>query len=272
MAFSSRAFFQSAFLPKASGFQSVHPKMEQALRGIGIEDRHISQGWGYAKASSGYHSPVGWVDGHRYSTCVDLRTTIGCNADMKSRLVAAGFAPFFRLGGSWKKNDNEHVHCVYVGDLPLLPGPHQQAEDYARGLNGLVGHDLMTGPLSPSEEERAVVSTALETHVPHVAVSVLDPKGNSIRCYAYLERVRWSGLDKVRCEVRPFVQYWGGVILDQKTFSYKGKTIQLSPASPRLSGNFLRANVAELARMLGLRVSDFSFRDNNSRATLKLSY
>jgi len=39
-----------------------------------------------------------------------------------------------------------------------------------------------------------------------------------------------------------------------------------------LSGNFLRANVAELARMLGLRVSDFSFRDNNSRATLKLSY
>lgn len=268
--FSLRAFFQSSFAPLAAGFASIHPKMEQALRNIGIKDYHVSQGWGHARASAGYHSPVGWVNGHRYSTCVDLRTSIGCTPEMRSRLVAAGFAPFFRLDTSWR--GNEHVHCVYVGDLPLLSGPLQQAYDYAAGLNGLVGHAPLRGPLAPTQEERKSIAYALKTKVPHVAVKVLAPNGKVIPCYAFLERFWYSKQDKVRCEVRPFVEYWGAVILDQKTFRFKGGNIAMTSAQTMVSGQFLRGNLRELAGLLGLKVVKFELTADGTSATVRLGY
>jgi len=240
------------------------------LRSVGIRDDQVSQGFGWAPASAGYHSPVGWVNGHRYSTCVDLRTSIGCTPEMRSRLVAAGFAPFFRLDTSWR--GNEHVHCVYVADLPLLPGPLQQAYDYAAGLNGLVGHGRLKGPLAPTDEERKSIAYALQTKARHVAVKVLAPNGKVIPCYAFLERFWYSKQYKVRCEVRPFVEYWGAVILDQKTFRFKGGNVVMTSAQTMVSGQFLRGNLRELAGLLGLKVVKFELTADGTSATVRLGY
>lgn len=272
--FSLRAMADSIlapFSPSASGFASIHPKMENGLEEIGIQSWRVTQGWGNAKASAGYHAYVGWVNGHRYSTCVDLSTSIGCTPEMKSRLVAAGFAPFFRLEGVWA--NNQHIHCVYVGDLPLLAGPLQQAYDYTNGKNGLVGHAALTGPLAPTDEERAVVAQAIKTRVPHIAVDVISPNGRDIDCYAFMERVRWSGQDKTRCEVRPLLEFFGARIIDQKHCLLSGgiKTVDFSVAEPRVSGQFLRGNIAQLLQCIGRSVKSFEMVENGSRAILKVA-
>ena len=263
--FSVSGLVHSLFSARAAGFGSIHPKMEMALRDLGIGSDKVTQGWGSAAASAGYHEPVGWVNFHQYSTCVDLSASLGFTAELKSHLVAAGFAPFFR---DWA--GNRHIHCVYVGDLPLLAGPKQQVMDYTNGLDGLVDHAPIEGVLAPTPTERDIIRNAFATKVPHVAVDVLTPSGARINCYSFVERFR--GEDKARCELSAFLSYFGAKVIDGRFFTLDGKQTDFTSAIPVLSGQFTRVNVTGVAACLGLKVASYNKAvADGSKYTLKLA-
>lgn len=254
----------------ARGYGSIHPLMAKPLQRLGVEDWQITQGWGSARASAGFHSAEGKVDGHSYSSCVDLTFGLADRGrEFYARLVEAGFCPFYRYGGSWA--GNEHIHAVFVGISPcrILAGPRQQVIDFTRGLNGLVGHAALTGTWAPTADERAQILEQYRAWAPHVATAVLSPEGKALNCYAFYD------LNTVRCEAAAALAWWG-YKLDQKTLvarNAKGKTLDLNAIGcrPKLEGGqFIRANVRQLHEALGLKVA-FEWAADKRSATIRLS-
>jgi len=250
----------------ASGYKSTHPVMAKNLKNINIPSEKVTQGFGFAKASVGFHSPEGWVDDeyghHQYSSCVDLSASLGFTAELKSRLVAAGFCPFFR---NWE--GNRHIHCVYVGLSTVLDGPKSQIMDYYNGLDGLVGHRKLTGKLSPSNSEKAIIKAAFNASDGHNTVKVML-NDQEIHCYAFMGKVPGTPREVTRCELRPFVEYFKADILDGKHLLYKGKTIDFSNCNPQLEGQFTRVDLRSIAHLLDLNISNFQMKNNIGIATL----
>jgi len=238
----------------ASGYKSLHPLTCEVLQELGVPDGHVTQGWGSAPASAGYHAVEGYYKGKRFSSCVDLRWSDDyVNPAWKSRAVAAGIIPFFR---DWP--GNRHIHCVHVGlrdtagKVTILDGPRMQIVDYTRGLNGLVGHAKLTGELSPTQQERKAIRARYAAWAPSYATTVyLD--GNVLRCYAWLD----STIGRVTAEVRPVVEALGFRILDttEAGIAVRGpsglhSTLRWEASDAVLSGEFLRAPVRSLVEAL----------------------
>jgi len=241
--------------------------MVSALQDLGVTDGQVTQGYGNAPASAGFHRSEGYIDGHRYSSCVDLTWGLASEA-MKDHLVAAGFAPFFR---QWA--GNYHIHCVYVGardskgKVAILPGPRTQIIDFTRGLNGLVNHSALVGKFAPTELQRDTIRTAYETWAPHVATKVYSPAGKWIPCYAFLED------SSVRCEVRAFMAALRVPVVWVKDVLYatvQGKNVNLAPARIKVEGDFARGNLRSLAELIGLKAT-FAASANKDYYTITLS-
>jgi hypothetical protein len=257
----------------ASGYESVHPKTAAALQELGVTDAQIIQGWGYAAASAGYHDPEGQIDGHAFSSCVDLAYELA-GQDFVDRLVDAGMCPFVReQGNGW--SGASHIHCVYVGltdengQVTILPGPRMQIVDFTQGLNGLVGH----APIAcypPSADQQAAIGVAYAAWAPQVATQVLAPEGNAIACYAFLEQ------EVVRCEAAAFLGYWGATLVagtsgPSLAAEYKGAELDLSGARCTIEGDFTRADVRGLAAALHLE-AEFGWTEGGDAAEVKVRY
>lgn len=250
----------------ASGYSSIHPIMAKNLSNIGIKSEKVTQGYGYATASAGFHSPEGWIvdnyGRHRYSSCVDLSASLGFTASLKSRLVAAGFCPFFR---DWP--GNKHIHCVYVGLSTILDGPKSQIIDYINGKNGLVGHDKLTGELSPTDIEKKNIKAAFDASDGHNTVKVYY-KDSEIKCYAFLGKILGEPEEITRCELRPFVEFFGAKILDGQYLLYNGKTFDFSKCNSKLEGQFTRVNIRPITELLGYNIKSFSNEGNYSKIVI----
>jgi len=233
----------------ASGFESVHPSTKAKLEALGIESEAVTQGYGYASASAGFHEPVGTIDGHPWSACLDLSPgDVPYNREWLSRLVDAGIAPFARnFANGWY--GSEHWHCIDVGLGHLLPGVETQVHDFCNGRSGLAGHADFTGPLAPDASQQQSIREVYLNSDPRTPVRVLDTAGAEIRCYGFVED------DVTRIEVRPLIEHVGGKIVDLTTYELDGKNVYLSDARPAVSGEFLRADLRAIARMLGLEVA-----------------
>ncbi len=261
----------------ASGFESVHPIVEQSLRQLGLASTDVTQGWGYAAASAGFHEPVGENPrGRKYGPCVDLSWSILDERPVyavRDHLLAAGAAPFFRCAQTgW--NGSNHIHCVWLGlkdwqgRVHLPPGPRQQIIDLTRGRDGLAGHDYWRGPREywPEDDQQLKLTQQYESWATDLATRVYDPAGDWIPCYAFREG------DTTRCEVRAFVERFQhnpalGWRDGRCLLQYKGATLDLAPAHPRVEGWFTRANVRQLAELLGLGMQ---YEDCGSYAVIRL--
>lgn len=238
----------------AKGYKSLHPVTEKLFRELGIPDGAITQGWGYAKASAGFHDPVGDFQGRQWSDCVDLAWD-AVGKPLRDKLVAAGFAVFPR---DWP--GNQHVHCVQVGltndagECRILPGPRQQIVDFTRGRSGLAGHGPWEGEWKPTTREQGRILHQYAQWVPDVVTMVLRPGGGKCPCYA------WLAGDTVECEVRPLVEALGWRILDATgdgllVRSPKGVRKELLLPNRYVAGEFLRAPVREIATGLKLKTA-----------------
>lgn len=255
------------------GFDSIHPRMAAALRELGVKDAQITQGWGYAKASAGYHAPEGRTargpEGHPFSSCVDLSFGLASRSFV-DRLMAAGFCPFVREHGKgW--SGSSHLHCVYIGArdwqgrVTILPGPRMQIMDFLRGGNGLVNHEPIVS-YPPSHAQRTLLGALYAVWAPSVATRVTDPEGVPISCYAFLER------EAVRCEARPFLEHFGAEVCGMGAGLrawYQGADIDLTGARPKLAGEFTRADVRGLATALRLEV-EFAWSENGTSAEVRV--
>jgi hypothetical protein len=256
----------------AHGFASLHPRQVDVLQELGITDGQVTQGWGGAPASAGYHRPESaYPQCHAYSSCVDLARDCVDRA-MYDRLVAALWCPFVREPPQW--SGSQHVHCVtvglrgYDGKPHILAGPRMQIIDFTRGLNGLVGHAPLPAKWMPSIAQGEAISEAYAAWAPGVATAVIAPEGNRLPCYAFLEG------DAVRCEARAFLLYWGALVTwhtDHMEASYKGQALDLSTCNLRVEGQFTRADVRPLAQLLGLKVR-FNWAENELSADVQLEY
>lgn len=241
---------------QAVGFSTMHPLSVKGLQACGIDSSDVSQTWGYASASAGFHSPEGKIDNHNYSSCVDLRWHLTSKGPaLKSRLVEAGFCPFYR---DW--SGNRHIHCVHVGlrdqydKVRILAGPRSQIIDYTRGLNGLVGHDPLSGPFAPTSDERAQILAQYKAWAPHVGIKVFDKNGTWIPCYAFIEEERGV----TRCEVRALFEKLGcqvGTDVGGVYIIRKGTKFRIPEANPRLEGGtFTRCDLRPAAEKCGFKV------------------
>lgn len=251
----------------ASGYSSIHPIMAKNLKNIGVASEKITQGWGTTViASAGFHNPEGWVTDnygkHRYSSCVDLSASLGFTSELKSRLVAAGFCPFFR---DWA--GNKHIHCVYVGLSTILDGPKSQIIDYYHGLNGLVGHAPLTGELAPTAAEKKMVQAAFLAMDGHNTVNVIYD-GRTINCYAFMGRFPGQPAEITRCELRPFVEFFGAKIIGNNKLSYKGQILDYSGCRPVVEGDFTRVDLRPIASLISKNISNFAFVNGVGTATL----
>lgn len=251
----------------AKGFASIHPIMAKNLQNIGIKNEQITQGWGTTVvASAGYHDPEGWVvdsyGRHRYSSCVDLTASLGFTPELKSRLVAAGFCPFFR---DW--TGNRHIHGVYCGFKTIKDGPKSQIVDYINGKNGLVGHDKLTGELAPTDAEKKIIKAAYDASDGHNTVKVLyDEK--EVNCYAFMGKIPGKPDEITRCELRPFIEFFNAKILDGKYLLYNGKTLDFTGCNPKLEGQFTRVDLRPIANLLNLNIDKFVMSNGFGTATL----
>jgi hypothetical protein len=246
----------------ASGFKSVHPLTEQVLRDLGVQDEQVTQGWGYAAASAGFHAPEGTYAGRRYSSCVDIAWTDEfCNAQWRSRATAAGLCPFFR---DWA--GNQHIHIVHVGlrddggKVRILDGPRMQIVDYIHGLNGLVGHAPLEGWQCPSAAERELIRQAYAAWAPYYQTAVYDPDGLPVRCYA------WEGKVNVTVEVRPVLERLGCRIIDSTSAGLIIRTDDGKLLAPPcdgfyVAGEFLRGPIRKVVEPLGKYIVDAQWDD-----------
>ncbi|MEN6545363.1 MAG: hypothetical protein ABFE07_04910 [Armatimonadia bacterium] len=238
----------------ANGYKSLHPLTQEVLQQLGVPDGDVTQAWGSAPASAGYHAAEGYYKGRKFSSCVDLeweaeyRTTA-----WKSRAVAAGLLPFYR---DWL--NNRHIHCVHVGlkdtkgRVTILSGPRTQIVDYTRGLNGLVGHAKLTGKLAPTAAERKDILERYAAWAPSYATKVYL-NGKRIPCYAWLD----GTVGAVTVEVRPLLEAMGFRILDWAgsrllVRSPMADTLELSNVTlgADLHGEFLRAPVRSIVKAI----------------------
>jgi hypothetical protein len=256
----------------------AHPQTRRDLESLGVQPDEWTQVVGSAPASAGYHAAEGWCADHdegrhQFSSCVDLvRAGRFDSNDFASRCRAAHILPFYR---DWQDGMAEHIHCVAVGlrdengRATILPGPRQQIIDYTRGLNGLVNHRPLRPDAWPgSIIERDELKTAYEAWAPSVRTKVylLD---QWVPCYAFLE----SG--HVRCEVRALALKLGCQVAwangEVHVTRPDGGAVDLSSADPRVEGNFVRANVREVAELCGRRVERFTMHDGGEWAEVYLA-
>jgi len=257
----------------ARGFDLIHPIMEAALRNLGVTAEKVTQTVGRAAASKGFHKAEGKIQGHAYSSCVDLSWSLASKA-FKSRMVEGGFAPFFRHTGSFA--ENRHIHAVCIGltdDLHqcrILPGPRQQIIDATRNLNGLVGHAPIERDYRFTDDELGDLRSAYTAWAPDFATQVLRPDGLRIKCYAFLEQ------RVVRCEARVLLEALGARVVwsptDQTIHASKDvRLLDLSGAELELEGGqFMRGNVRQLAEACGYAVV-FAWNAGGASATVSLT-
>ena len=231
------------------GFESTHPETAKKLEALGLVSAAITQGFGYAAASAGFHEPVGEVEGHEWSPCVDLSPEyVSYDREWLSRLVDAGIAPFARNSDNgW--SGAEHWHCIDVALGHLLPGVEMQVHDFCNGRNGLAGHAAFDGPLAPDATQQQSIREVYLTSDPRTPVKVLDTSGAVIDCYGFIE------IDTARIEVRPLIEHVGGVILSGTSYKLDAKVVDFSAANPAICGEFTRADLRGLAQCLGLWVN-----------------
>ena len=247
----------------ARGYESLHPQQRRVLDQIGIPSSQVTQGWGYARASAGYHEPEGSFGGKPFSSCFDL-SIAAAQRETLNRLVQAAVCPFVRTEASgWR--GSEHVHCVTVGlrdgrgKVTILPGPRSQVKDFIAGRNGLVGHAPLRGPWVPSLEQRQKIRQHYEAWAPDLATGVWRGE-ERIPCYA------WYEFGKVRCDVRRLCEALGGYCTWDppspgllrasgvaRAFDEYGSELHL--ASGRLEGDYYRAEVREIGEKFGYEVS-----------------
>lgn len=243
-------------------WNELHPTVQKALASIGVDASEVSQAVGNAAASAGYHHAEGTIAGHPFSSCLDLRVSAGWTPKFKSRLIAAGGAPFFR---GPETGMTPHCHVVWVGlrdaagAVTIKPGPRMQIIDFIRGYDGLVGHRPYTGPLAPTAAERERIRQAYEAWAPHVRTKVFRANGEWLPCYAFLEQDK----GQVRCEARALLTALGADVHQDDGLQavYKGKSLDLSGANLTLEGEFTRGSVRGLAEAVGLSVLKFAWMD-----------
>lgn len=264
----------------ASGYKSLHPMTEELLRILGIPSSAVTQGYGSAKASAGFHEPettpdgkVAMFGGRRYSSCFDLAFD-AVTDDLRDKLVAAAVCVFPRYPGSgW--SGSEHVHCVQVGltndagKCTIRSGPRQQILDYTRKRNGLANHGPWEGKWGQSGREMGSIAQAYIAWVPDVATQVVFPDGMMYRCSAWIEG------SKVFCEVRRFCDVLRARILDSTGAGLMVRrsdgTVRTMPlAGAYLAGEFLRASVRDLARGFGLKC-EFEWAKGKASALVRLT-
>lgn len=260
----------------ASGYKSTHPMTEELLKTLGIPDSAVSQGWGSAKASAGFHQPEGKAGGRKYSSCFDLRWN-SLTETTRDRLTVGGVCVFPR---DWA--GNQHHHCVHVGlrddkgQCKLLPGPRQQIIDYTIGRSGLAGHGPWQGKWRPDAIERAAIQEAYAAWVPDIVTRVYLPNGKSPTVYAFLEGT--GAKRTVTCEARAFVEALGGRILEasQAWLNVRladGKQIEIDGgklAGWYVAGEFLRAPVRQIAEAMGYGVT-FEWAEGKSSVKVLLT-
>jgi hypothetical protein len=252
----------------AAGFDSINPRSEAKLRALGLPSEAVTQGFGYAAASAGFHSPVGTIDGHEWSPCIDLSPEyVSYNREWLSRLVDAGIAPFARNAeNGW--SGAEHWHCIDVELGHLLSGVEAQVHDFCNGRNGLAGHATFDGPLAPDASMQQSIREVYLNGDPRTPVKILDTQGGVIDCYGFME----DGTTMI--EVRPWVEHIGGTITGPTTYQLGGMSVDFSSAEPYVCGEFTRARIgtnagrAGMAQLAGLLIA-FSMQDN--AATVQLS-
>ena len=255
----------------ASGYKSVHPMTEALLRELGVPTEHVTQGYGNAAASAGFHTAEGVFGGRKYSSCVDLHWCDDyVNSEFFSRFVAAGFCPFYR---AWE--GNYHIHAVQVGltddhaSVTILPGPRSQIVDFTRGLNGLVGHAKLTDQFAPNAKQRAGILKAYQAWQPDQRTVVNDPGGKQLPCWAFFDG------NTVTVEVRKFVEGAGGSLIAcaedvPVQARLRDGTLVSANALVSLEGDFCRGQLRPLARMMGLKIASFERKDGGTWAEVRL--
>ncbi len=258
-----------------SEWNELHPQVQQVLTSLGVDVSEITQAVGDASASAGYHFAEGYIDGHGYSSCVDLRAADPFwSRDWASRAYAANQVPFFR---TWIDGMSPHIHMVSIGlrdqrgQVCIRPGPRMQIIDFTRGLNGLVGHGPIRPPFTPTVVEMAQMLAAYQAWAPGVRTKVFEEDGRWIPCYAFLD------VGKVRCEARALVEgiepgrfgvaWMDGRMLVRDTRS--GDMLEIDAAHPLLEGAFIRADVRGLVEALpGWRLKSFELHDDGEWAEI----
>lgn len=233
----------------ARGFPSLHPLTEQALRNLGVTSSQVTQGYGNAAASAGYHAAVGVADGRRFSHCVDLTAAL-IDRDFMLRLWEAGFVAFARVQGRNGWSGSSHIHAIHLGltaddgKSHLLSGPRAQIVDFLKqpALNGLVGHARLSGYVPPASLQ-AELRRQYAAWLPDYPTRVLAPGGQQINCYAWLED------GQVTVEADAFCRWWGRdwtgtAANDQERVTFDGR--------------FWRAPVRALAGAIGLRIAGYT--------------
>jgi hypothetical protein len=255
----------------ASGYPSLHPAQRAIVQELGISSAAVTQGWGHAKASAGYHDAEGTYGGP-FSSCLDLSVS-ALTSDLLNRLAQAAICPFVRTAATgW--NGSAHCHCVTVGlrdgrgNVTILPGPRSQILDWIRGLSGLVGHreqPAWNGWLQ-NAEQRADLRRHYEGWAPDLATGVW--RGDDrIPCYAWLEFGR-----VVRADVRRLGEALGGRVTwtsnGAHLYDDHGKEVALHTG--KLEVDYYRADVREIAEAFGYQVG-FRALDGGTSCRVDLS-
>lgn len=263
------------------GFTACHPLTVEVLKSLGIKSGNVTQGWGDAAASAGYHRAVGYADGRKYSTCFDLSYALAC-PDLIAELCQAGIAAFVR---NW--DGNQHVHCVHAalsdnkGRALILDGPRAQLLDFMHvpeALDGLKGHQLLRRSVPVNETPNALQQAHLrriyQEWLPDYPTRVLAPGKQQIACYAWLDD------DQVTAEVVKFLTWWGcqvtgGADADGRNpwlkVMYKGQTLDLIAGKPTFDGRRWRAGLRAMGDLLKLS-SHFTWDAGHRSCCVQLQY
>lgn len=253
-----------------NGYSSLHPAQRAILQEIGLPSAAVTQGWGHAAASAGYHDAEGTYGGP-FSSCLDLKVG-AVTSEILNRLAQASICPFVRTRETgWR--GSEHVHCVTVGlrdgrgNVTIKPGPRSQILDWIRGLSGLVGHreqPAWNGWLQNSEQ-RADMRRHYEGWVPDLATGVW--RGDErLPCYAWYEGLQQT----VRCDVRRLGEALGGRVTwtSNGGHLYDDHGREVALRSGKLEVAYFRADVREIAEAFGYEVG---FTTNGASCRVELT-
>lgn len=250
----------------ARGLTNCHPITAAALTKLSVTDGQVTQAYGNAHASVGFHNAEGQYHRKPYSSCVDLSWGLA-NIDFFHRMANAGFAVFF---SDWP--GNQHIHAVHVGltddggTCRILPGPRQQIIDWCAGLDGLKHHATMTGKFKPTKGERDTLRKQYAGWVPDYATTVFSPEKKVIRCYAFLEA------GSVNCDIDAFLAWWG-FAWDGTTGHIKGNGKDIDVPGVQIDiagGQWSRGSIRPFAEAIGLTVT-FEWAADKSSCLIKLT-
>ena len=241
-----------------SGYRSLHPYQEAALRKVGITDDLVTQGVGYASASGGTHAEVGHYGRRAWGWCADIAW--GWAADWsgakRDHLLAAGWLPFRRYAPQWA--GSLHLHLVYAGPLPGQEAPtpewvNVQRYDYLHDLNGLVRHAPLTQECRADEDQKAMLRDLMAGHEVLYSVTIAAPNGVPVPCHAFLQE------NVTRCEVRLLAEALGWSVLYAPTKPLAFRKLhdlgQIVASTPewhvRYEGDYARCDARALIEGLG---------------------